>query len=128
MYQMHQKKTGETSNTSRLLVENKTLLKRELYSKKFEKNWKLKALQHPYVNVWYDDTEVHAPPPKEYDGSVDKNEHTVDKWKGSSILEGALHVGSSHQYSNKTTLKNCFRVLTNRETNYISMQVRCYHN
>ncbi|GMR50383.1 hypothetical protein PMAYCL1PPCAC_20578, partial [Pristionchus mayeri] len=40
-----------------------------------------KALQHPYVNVWYDEAEVHAPPPKEYDASVDKNEHTVEKWK-----------------------------------------------
>lgn len=40
------------------------------------------ALQHPYVNVWYDEAEVHAPPPKEYDATVDKNEHTVEKWKG----------------------------------------------
>ncbi|GMT26282.1 hypothetical protein PFISCL1PPCAC_17579, partial [Pristionchus fissidentatus] len=40
-----------------------------------------KALQHPYVNVWYDEAEVHAPPPKEYDASVDRNEHTVEKWK-----------------------------------------------
>ncbi|KAF8374213.1 jnk-1 [Pristionchus pacificus] len=40
-----------------------------------------KALQHPYVNVWYDEAEVHAPPPKEYDATVDKNEHTVEKWK-----------------------------------------------
>ncbi|XP_064079786.1 stress-activated protein kinase JNK isoform X1 [Macrobrachium rosenbergii] len=39
------------------------------------------ALMHPYINVWYDETEVNAPAPGPYDHSVDDREHTVDQWK-----------------------------------------------
>lgn len=38
------------------------------------------ALRHPYVNVWFDEAEVYAPPPREYDPVVD-GEHSVDVWK-----------------------------------------------
>uniref|UniRef100_A0A0N5AF09 Stress-activated protein kinase JNK n=1 Tax=Syphacia muris TaxID=451379 RepID=A0A0N5AF09_9BILA len=40
------------------------------------------ALQHPYVHVWFDESEVYAPPPEQYDHSIDAVEHTVDEWKG----------------------------------------------
>lgn len=39
------------------------------------------ALMHPYINVWYDESEVHAAPPGQYDHSVDVKEHTVEEWK-----------------------------------------------
>ncbi|XP_072347842.1 mitogen-activated protein kinase 8 isoform X3 [Scyliorhinus torazame] len=39
------------------------------------------ALQHPYINVWYDPTEVEAPPPKIYDKQLDERDHTIDEWK-----------------------------------------------
>uniref|UniRef100_A0A8D3BRV1 Stress-activated protein kinase JNK n=1 Tax=Scophthalmus maximus TaxID=52904 RepID=A0A8D3BRV1_SCOMX len=39
------------------------------------------ALQHPYINVWYDPAEVEAPPPKFADKQLDEREHTVEEWK-----------------------------------------------
>uniref|UniRef100_A0A667Z4H2 Stress-activated protein kinase JNK n=1 Tax=Myripristis murdjan TaxID=586833 RepID=A0A667Z4H2_9TELE len=39
------------------------------------------ALQHPYINVWYDPAEVEAPPPKITDKQLDEREHTVEEWK-----------------------------------------------
>lgn len=39
------------------------------------------ALLHPYINVWYDESEVNAPAPGPWDHSVDEREHTVDQWK-----------------------------------------------
>ncbi|XP_078658560.1 stress-activated protein kinase JNK-like isoform X2 [Branchiostoma floridae x Branchiostoma belcheri] len=41
------------------------------------------ALQHPYVNVWYDPSEVEgvSPAPIPYDHSIDEREHTVEQWK-----------------------------------------------
>lgn len=39
------------------------------------------ALNHPYINLWFDEAEVNAPAPRQYDGSVDEREHTVEQWK-----------------------------------------------
>ncbi|CAB4057528.1 JNK [Lepeophtheirus salmonis] len=39
------------------------------------------ALMHPYINVWYDESEVNAPPPGAWDHTVDEREHSVDQWK-----------------------------------------------
>ncbi|KAL3877634.1 hypothetical protein ACJMK2_035334 [Sinanodonta woodiana] len=39
------------------------------------------ALLHPYINVWYDDSEVNGPSPAAYDHTVDEKEHTVEEWK-----------------------------------------------
>ncbi|XP_061175074.1 stress-activated protein kinase JNK-like isoform X1 [Saccostrea echinata] len=43
------------------------------------------ALQHPYINVWYDEQEVNGvsfePAPAPYDHTVDEQEHTVEQWK-----------------------------------------------
>ncbi|KAK6747302.1 hypothetical protein RB195_000481 [Necator americanus] len=44
------------------------------------------ALAHEYVNVWYDASEVHAPPPGQYDPSVD-GEHTVEEWRAMLFAE-----------------------------------------
>lgn len=38
--------------------------------------------QHEYINVWYDESEVNGPQPRErYDSSIDEREHSVDEWK-----------------------------------------------
>ncbi|MBN3312203.1 MK08B kinase, partial [Atractosteus spatula] len=39
------------------------------------------ALQHPYINVWYDPAEVEAPPPLITDKQLDEREHAVEEWK-----------------------------------------------
>nr|XP_033799464.1 mitogen-activated protein kinase 10 isoform X2 [Geotrypetes seraphini] len=39
------------------------------------------ALQHSYINVWYDPSEVEAPPPQIYDKQLDEREHTIEEWK-----------------------------------------------
>ncbi|XP_064418632.1 mitogen-activated protein kinase 8 isoform X1 [Latimeria chalumnae] len=39
------------------------------------------ALQHPYINVWYDPAEVEAPSPKIPDKQLDERDHTVEEWK-----------------------------------------------
>lgn len=52
------------------------------------------ALKHPYVNVWFDEAEVFAPPPAQYDHTVDEQEHTVEQWKQlifNEIMDYELH-------------------------------------
>ncbi|KAK4337422.1 hypothetical protein RND71_043879 [Anisodus tanguticus] len=39
------------------------------------------ALIHPYISVWYDQSEVNGPSPKPYDDTIDNLEHSVDEWK-----------------------------------------------
>src|SRR5271170_5815419 len=39
------------------------------------------ALKHPYVNLWYDPSEVDGPPPPNYDSSVEQQDHSVEDWK-----------------------------------------------
>lgn len=39
------------------------------------------ALNHPYINVWFEDSEVNAPSPGKYNHSIDEREYTVDQWK-----------------------------------------------
>ncbi|XP_033103696.1 stress-activated protein kinase JNK-like isoform X1 [Anneissia japonica] len=39
------------------------------------------ALKHPYINVWYDPSEVEGPAPIPYDHSIDEKELTVEQWK-----------------------------------------------
>lgn len=39
-------------------------------------------MQHPYIAVWYDESEVNGPQPRErYDSSIDERDHTVEQWK-----------------------------------------------
>uniref|UniRef100_A0A8C2KJS9 Stress-activated protein kinase JNK n=1 Tax=Cyprinus carpio TaxID=7962 RepID=A0A8C2KJS9_CYPCA len=44
------------------------------------------ALQHPYINVWFDPSEVEAPPPAITDKQLDEREHTVEEWKGALFI------------------------------------------
>lgn len=39
------------------------------------------ALMHPYINVWYDESEVNGMVPVAYNHAVDEKEHTVEQWK-----------------------------------------------
>lgn len=39
------------------------------------------ALQHPYVNLWYDPVEVDGPAPTSYHEPNHATDHTVDEWK-----------------------------------------------
>ncbi|KAG1687335.1 Stress-activated protein kinase JNK [Nymphon striatum] len=39
------------------------------------------ALMHPYIFVWFDESEVNAPAPSSYNHTVDEKEHTVEQWK-----------------------------------------------
>jgi c-Jun N-terminal kinase len=39
------------------------------------------AINHPYINVWYDDSEVNSVAPGVYDHAVDEREHSIDEWK-----------------------------------------------
>jgi len=39
------------------------------------------ALMHPYINVWYDESEVNAPPPGSWEHAVDERDLTVEQWK-----------------------------------------------
>ena len=39
------------------------------------------ALAHPYINIWFDATEVNAPPPPKYDHSVDEESVSLAEWK-----------------------------------------------
>jgi c-Jun N-terminal kinase len=49
------------------------------------------ALRHPYVNVWFDDSEVYAPPPRKYDYAFDEKELNVDQWKRECVVR-ATHL------------------------------------
>lgn len=57
------------------------------------------ALLHPYINVWYDESEVNAPAPGPYDHSVDEREHTVEQWK-ELIYQEVMEYESSHGGAN----------------------------
>ena len=39
------------------------------------------ALAHPYVNIWFDASEVNVPPPPKYDHSMDEKSVPLEKWK-----------------------------------------------
>jgi c-Jun N-terminal kinase len=39
------------------------------------------ALNHPYVNIWFDPSEVNAPPPQQYDHSMDEKNVSLSEWK-----------------------------------------------
>ncbi|XP_037826101.1 stress-activated protein kinase JNK-like [Lucilia sericata] len=54
------------------------------------------ALRHSYISPWYDEQEANAPAPKEYDQSLDDEEHTIDEWKKmvfEEIMQGSEKSG-----------------------------------
>ena len=40
------------------------------------------ALNHPYIRLWREESEVNAPAPNSYDESFEQQDRTVDQWKG----------------------------------------------
>ncbi|MGH0153418.1 UNVERIFIED_CONTAM: hypothetical protein FKN15_025860 [Acipenser sinensis] len=88
------------------------------------------ALQHPYINVWYDPAEVEAPPPLITDKQLDEREHTVEEWKeliykevyeceertkngvirgqpaslGAAVINGSQHPSSSSSVSDVSSM------------------------
>ncbi|EJD75200.1 CMGC/MAPK/JNK protein kinase, variant [Loa loa] len=64
------------------------------------------ALKHPYVYVWFDEAEVYAPPPEQYNHSIDSRDHTVEQWK-ELIFKEIMHYEQTHdEYGIKKSL-NC---------------------
>jgi len=58
------------------------------------------ALRHPYINVWYDESEVNGPRPRErYDSSIDEREHSVEEWK-QLIYEEVCQYEETHLWPN----------------------------
>uniref|UniRef100_A0A915PSB4 Stress-activated protein kinase JNK n=1 Tax=Setaria digitata TaxID=48799 RepID=A0A915PSB4_9BILA len=53
------------------------------------------ALKHPYVYVWFDEAEVYAPPPEQYNHSIDSRDHTVEQWK-ELIFKEIMHYEQTH--------------------------------
>lgn len=39
------------------------------------------ALNHPYIRLWREESEVNAPAPNSYDESFEQQDRTVDQWK-----------------------------------------------
>ncbi|ELW66651.1 Mitogen-activated protein kinase 8 [Tupaia chinensis] len=62
------------------------------------------ALQHPYINVWYDPSEAEAPPPKIPDKQLDEREHTIEEWKGAAVTSGPQHPSSSSSVNDVSSM------------------------
>ncbi|KAL9962779.1 hypothetical protein ACROYT_G031917 [Oculina patagonica] len=61
--------------------ECRDLLSKMLVVDRSERISVLEALHHPYINVWYERSEVESPIPNKYDHTVDEQDHTVEDWK-----------------------------------------------
>ncbi|OZC08398.1 hypothetical protein X798_04598 [Onchocerca flexuosa] len=64
------------------------------------------ALKHPYVYVWFDEAEVYAPPPEQYNHSIDSRDHTVEQWKELIFKEIMYYEQTHDEYGIKKSL-NC---------------------
>ncbi|VIO86332.1 Uncharacterized protein BM_BM1820 [Brugia malayi] len=64
------------------------------------------ALKHPYVYVWFDEAEVYAPPPEQYNHSIDSRDHTVEQWKELIFKEIMQYEQTHDEYGVKKSL-NC---------------------
>lgn len=65
------------------------------------------ALRHPYTNIWYEPSEVEAPPPLQYDTSLDERELTVEQWRAElwrEVVTWQPHPGTVSQAS--TSMQN----------------------
>ncbi|XP_038060873.1 stress-activated protein kinase JNK-like [Patiria miniata] len=62
------------------------------------------ALEHPYINVWYDPAEVEGPVPITYDHTIDEREHTVEQWKALIYQEVMSFMCNSGVY---VGIENC---------------------
>ncbi|KHN78678.1 Stress-activated protein kinase JNK [Toxocara canis] len=61
------------------------------------------ALKHPYVNVWFDEAEVYAPPPQQYNHAIDSHEHSVDQWKELIFKEIMIYEQTHDSFGLKKT-------------------------
>jgi len=63
-------------------------------------------LQHPYIFVWYDESEVNGPRPRDqYDSNIDEREHTVDQWKD-LIYREVTEYEATHLYPSSGTVSS----------------------
>ncbi|XP_016118033.1 mitogen-activated protein kinase 8B-like [Sinocyclocheilus grahami] len=70
------------------------------------------ALQHPYINVWYDPSEVEAPPPVITDKQLDEREHTVEEWKGAAVSNDSHEPSTSSSSTNDVSSMSTDPTLT----------------
>lgn len=49
------------------------------------------ALNHPYIRIWREESEVNAPAPQTYDESFEQQDRSVDDWKGTQTLDSKRH-------------------------------------
>lgn len=72
---------NSTPEDTRKTKEAKDLLRRMLHIDPEKRVTVDEALSHPYVNIWYDKTEVDAPPPPKYDHGQEEKNIPLDRWK-----------------------------------------------
>ncbi|XP_038826626.1 mitogen-activated protein kinase 10 isoform X6 [Salvelinus namaycush] len=78
---MGYKENGKTEHNKLKASQARNLLSKMLIIDPAKRIQVDEALQHPYINVWYDPAEVEAPPPAIYDKQLDEREHSIDEWK-----------------------------------------------
>uniref|UniRef100_F1KVI1 Stress-activated protein kinase JNK n=1 Tax=Ascaris suum TaxID=6253 RepID=F1KVI1_ASCSU len=61
------------------------------------------ALKHPYVNVWFDEAEVYAPPPEQYNHAIDSHDHSVEQWKELIFKEIMIYEQTHDSFGVKKT-------------------------
>ncbi|XP_055645284.1 stress-activated protein kinase JNK-like [Toxorhynchites rutilus septentrionalis] len=59
----------------------RNMLERMLEIDPYERISVVEALDHPYVNMWFQEDEVNRPAPVPYDHALDEQELSIDEWK-----------------------------------------------
>jgi len=78
------------------------------------------ALRHPYANIWYDASEVEAPPPLQYDNTIDERDLTVDEWRRAlweEVINWTPHPGYPPPTNNGTSTSSTTTTTTNTSQN-----------
>nr|AIF71187.1 JNK [Paracentrotus lividus] len=78
---------SSTEKTKLCVAQARNLLSKMLIVDPDERISVDEALQHPYINVWFDPGEVYGPPPIPYDHSIDETENGLEEWKGLMFKE-----------------------------------------
>ncbi|CAD6194874.1 unnamed protein product [Caenorhabditis auriculariae] len=91
------------------------------------------ALRHPYVNVWFDEAEVYAPPPMPYDHNLDV-EQNVESWRELIFRELNDYARKHDIYERILKFQESFVyfewknfLLADREKNELYMEVQTPH-
>ncbi|CAF1691541.1 unnamed protein product, partial [Adineta ricciae] len=75
------------------------------------------ALNHPYINVWFEDSEVNAPAPGQCNHMDDEREFTVDQWKELIFHEVIQYEGEQIQkYTNGNNIQQSNNQITDQPT------------